>query len=167
MKPYFAGWSRVEMLRLAAESWIGTPFIPFAAVRGAGVDCVNLCAELLKASGFQPPSANTWPRYAMDGGKHNRESQLIAWLHANKQFAPVWNRTLWTLGTPAYDASIAMPGDVLCFTIGRSAHHAGLLIGGTKFIHCLFARKVMFASLADATFKRRLTAVYRPLEEAR
>lgn len=159
MTPHFADWSRVEMLRLAAESWLGTPFVPYAAIRGAGVDCVNLCAELLQGCCFTAAKGG-WPKYVIDGGKHNRESQLIAWLDGNRNFLPVW----WRGGKEAYTAADAMPGDLLCFTLGRSAHHAGLLIGGTKFIHCLFGRRVMFATLADHTFNRRLTAVYRPME---
>ena len=160
MKPHFAEWYRVEMLRLAAESWIGTPFVPYAAIRGAGVDCVNLCAELLRSSCF-PVEKGGWPRYSIDGGKHNRESQLIAWLDSHKLFQPVWNRA--ATASP-YTAAHAMPGDVLCFRLGRSAHHAGLLVAGTKFIHCLFGRKVMFATLADLSFSRRIESVYRPLE---
>ncbi|MGH7053678.1 MAG: hypothetical protein ACREFA_07660, partial [Stellaceae bacterium] len=37
-----------------AESWIGTPFHHEAAVRGAGVDCLNLLAEVYCAAGFIP-----------------------------------------------------------------------------------------------------------------
>jgi cell wall-associated NlpC family hydrolase len=155
MRPHFTEWNRVEMLRLAAESWIGTPFVLHAAIRGAGVDCVNLCAELLKSSSF-PVDKSGWPRYAIDGGKHNQESQLLTWLNRQSLFQRI--------GADVYDAAHALPGDVLCFRLGRSEHHAGLLVAGTKFIHCLERRAVMFATLADATFKRRLTVVYRPLE---
>jgi cell wall-associated NlpC family hydrolase len=159
VKPHFDDWKRVEMLRLAAEGWIGTPFVAHAAIRGAGVDCVNLCAELLKSASFNVDKSG-WPRYVIDGGKHNRDSQLLAWLDGNASFTCIWKRE----PDRAYTVADAMPGDLLCFTMGRSAHHTGLLIGGTKFIHCLFAKRVMLATLADATFNRRLTAVYRPME---
>lgn len=160
MTAFFANWNRVERLRFESEAWLGTPFVPYAAIRGAGVDCVNLCAELLKGCGFEVPANQAWPRYAIDGGKHNRDSQLTAWLDNNRGFARVWMR-----GEAAhYTAAVAMPGDVLCFRLGRSAHHAGLLVAGTKFVHAMFGRKVMFATLADLSFSRRIESVYRPLE---
>jgi cell wall-associated NlpC family hydrolase len=161
VKPHFSDWTRVEMLRLAAESWIGTPFVAHAAIRGAGVDCVNLCAELLQSACFIS-ARRAWPKYVIDGGNHNRDSQIVAWLDANPGFARIWKSG----ADKAYSAADAMPGDLLCFNLGRSAHHAGMLIAGTKFIHCqwAFARRVVFATLADHTFNRRLAAVYRPME---
>ncbi len=118
MNAFFSRWDRVERLQFAAESWLGTPFVPYAAIRGAGVDCVNLCAELLKGCGFEVPANQAWPRYAIDGGKHNRESQLTAWLDSNPGFQRVWLRG----GAVLYTAADAMPGDLLCFRLGRSAH---------------------------------------------
>lgn len=161
MNAHFANGRRPLALRTAAQSWLGTPFVPFANIRHHGVDCVNLCAELLKECHFTLPPNSTWPRYAMDGGKHNTESQLTAWLDACPRFVRIWSSTL---NDAPYLAARPLAGDVLCFQIGRVAHHAGLLIEGVKFIHCLAGRKAMFATLSDPSFNKRLIAAYRPLE---
>lgn len=34
-----------------AREWIGTPFVPHARIKGAGVDCVNLPAAILIEAG--------------------------------------------------------------------------------------------------------------------
>lgn len=108
---------------------------------------MNLCAELLKACGHAVDFK--FPRYVMDGGKHNATSQLTDYLHSH----------------PGFDLAQDQPdlGDVLCFKIGRSSHHCGMMLHGKTFIHALYGRKVAFASLGDKTFERALFAIYRPV----
>lgn len=148
MKVFFASDTRQAKLLIEATRWIGTPFAPHAAIRGAGVDCVNLCAQLLKACGHADDFA--LPRYVMDGGKHNATSQLIEYLDSREDFS--------------HPFAPAQCGDVLCFKLGRSSHHCGMMLHGKTFIHALYGRKVAFASLADKTFARALFAFYRPVE---
>jgi cell wall-associated NlpC family hydrolase len=136
-----------ERLLYHAGQWVGTPFVAHAGVRGAGVDCVNLVAQIYIAceflNEFRPPA------YAMDGGKHNERSQLIRWIEDSHKFARVQ--------TPA-------PGDTLCFLWrGQSEHHAGLMLHGDDFMHVMERRKVQVSSLTDRTYQRTLTAIYRPL----
>lgn len=151
MNAYFQTESRQLKLLRAATRWIGTPFVAHGAIRGAGVDCVNLVAQLLIACGHAP--GYDMPEYAMDGGKHNRTSQLCDYLDSRNDFALV-NEPFQI-------------GDVVCFTIGRSSHHCGIKLDKSLFIHALFGRKVSYGSLTDGVFKRSLTAVYRPLEVQR
>lgn len=156
MRDYFVENHRCESFIAEARRWIGTPFVPHANVRGAGVDCVNLGRELYAACGLT--FAQCLPEYSMEGGKHNAESQLTSWIESSGSFRLVGDRT--TL----HRIDV---GDTLCFKIGRSAHHTGFALGGTEFIHCLFGRKVMFGDLRDKTFARILFAIYRPLEVER
>lgn len=150
---YFSSATRCELFTSEAGRWLGTPFIPHAAVRGAGVDCVNLGREIYRACGLTFPQS--LPNYSMDGGKHNPESQLIAWLEASGGFRHIGDRS---------QVGLVDLGDTLCFKIGRSAHHTGFSVGGTQFVHCLFGREVMVGDLRDKTFLRCLAAIYRPLE---
>lgn len=153
MKPFFSNPEGLARLETEAARWVGTPFSPHAAVCGAGVDCVNLAARLLSSCGHA--SSFELPRYAMDGGKHNRTSQLTDYLDARKDFLNV-------SALPEFGLS-PVPGDVLCFKLGRSAHHCGLMLSRGKFIHALYGRKVAIASLSDRTFARSLFAIYRPV----
>ena len=157
--PFFSEESRRNKLCLEAARWIGTPFVAHGAIRGAGVDCVNLVGQILIACGHATDFA--MPHYAMDGGKHNRTSQLLDYLDARHDFVRVSSAT-GVIAPPQVDWT--QPGDVLCFTIGRSSHHVGMLVRGKTFVHALFGRTVSFGSLSDGVFKRSLTAIYRPWE---
>lgn len=153
MKPYFNTTDRIHALQASARNWVGTPFVPHACIAGAGVDCVNLVVELYHRTGVWPVKP-TLPSYTMDGGKHLAESLLLKSLDA----LPTLMRVDWsTGGSPA-------PGDLLCFTTSRVAHHTGIMLDEPLFIHALFSRVVTLGNLRDRTFARRLTAVYRPVE---
>jgi cell wall-associated NlpC family hydrolase len=161
VRAFFHDTHRRNKLCLEAAKWIGTPFAPHAAIRGAGVDCVNLVGQLLTACGHAEKFE--MPKYVMDGGKHNRTSQLTDYLDGRADFIRVSSKT--GVISPA-KPEWTEPGDVLCFTLGRSSHHCGMFLHGKTFVHALYGRKVSFASLADKTFERCLTAIYRPLEVA-
>ena len=157
MKPFFSTPERLALLEREATSWIGTPFVPHACIKGAGADCVNPPGKTLVVCGHLKDF--TLPRYSMDGGKHNAESQLNKYLDGHTQFACVWRR-----GEPRVTAS---PGDI--FTLksavgNRSAHHAGLVYKPGQVIHCLFQRKIVSWSIADPVLQRLLDAIYRPIE---
>lgn len=147
---FFASDALRARLLVEATRWIGTPFCPHARVRGAGVDCVNLAAALLQSCGHA--AEYQFPRYVMDGGKHNATSQLTDYLDSRKDFSLVER------------SAGPVCGDVLCFILGRSSHHCGVMLHGKTFIHALYGRKVAFATLADKTFERSLIAVYRPIQ---
>lgn len=157
MTPFFATELRRKKLCLEAAKWIGTPFHAHAAIRGAGVDCVNLIAQLLVACGHA--QSYEMPKYVMDGGKHNATSQLTDYLDSRDDFARVVDETLPIWKLPAW-------GDVLCFTLGRSSHHCGLMLHGKIFVHALYGRKVEIVPLVGI-WPRSLDAIYRPLEVPR
>jgi cell wall-associated NlpC family hydrolase len=160
---FFNTPERRDEFAKAAMRWHGTPFVPHAAVMGAGVDCVNLGREAYRVCGLV--FAQALPGYTMDGGKHNPESQLVEWLVASGRFANIWDRScLSTINSQP--STLVQPGDTLCFKIGLSAHHAGFVIGGTQFVHCLFKREVMLGDLRDKTFVRWLHSIWRPLEQS-
>jgi len=148
MKPYFETIERQEQLRRVAGLWRGTPFVPHARIRGAGVDCVHLAAEIYRECGhlaqFQPGN------YAMDGGFHNPLSQVLTWLDLSPYF---------TIGTLP-----ARPGDLLCFRIGQSVHHVGVALSARHFLHVMRGSTVTLARTDDPAWSKRLTAVYQPIE---
>lgn len=161
MNAFFASPHHRSKLCLESAKWIGTPFAPHAAIRGAGVDCVNLVGQLLIACGHA--TNFELPKYVMDGGKHNATSQLTDYLDSHPEFARI-NPDSAAPQLAVNKITLAEPGDVLCFILGRSSHHCGQLIHGKTFVHALYGRKVAFASLADKTFARALAAIYRPLK---
>lgn len=133
----------------AALPWCGTPFVKYASVKGAGVDCVHLVAAILQEVGALPKFE--WPKYALDSGVHSRSSALLAWLDS----CPSFGRQ------PTTDI---MAGDVICFNLGLSEHHIGLMLDACRFVHTLPMRRVIVSSLAESFYSRKLTVMYRPME---
>lgn len=137
-------------LAAIAASWEGTPFIPGAALKGEGVDCVHLAGEILREAGYTVPGA--WPAYRCDAGDHAEASILTGWLDASASF-----RRLTLTVEPI------QPADLLCFRLGRVPHHVGVALGAHRFIHAMRGYGVRISDLRDPTFARRFTAAYRPL----
>ncbi len=147
-------------LLAAARAWLGTPFVPHAAIRGAGVDCVHLCGALYIETGaitkFDPP------RYSIDAAPHSELSLIAAWAARSGRFAEVHPAPLSASPCLPVSAS-SLPGDTLSFRIGRRDYHTGIQITPHTFIHCARGHGVIESSLQDPTYSKRLLALYRPL----
>ena len=150
MTPVFQSAERQAALLAEARSWLGTPFVPRGNLKGAGVDCVHLPAEIYRALGVLPGYA--FPDYQLDSGSHAAESLVTGWLDGRPDFLPL----------APVEACLA--GDLLAFRIGKVVHHVGLLLQGSRFIHCLRHRGVLESDLRDPTYAKRLVRVYRPLQ---
>lgn len=148
MKRFFENNERQNHLRHVAGSWRGTPFIPHARLRGAGVDCVHLAAEIYRECGHLPEFKPG--NYTMDGGFHNPISQVLSWLELSPHFQP---------GTLP-----ARPGDLLCFRIGKCVHHVGVALSERHFLHVMRGATVSIARIDDPAWSKRLTEIYQPIE---
>jgi NlpC/P60 family putative phage cell wall peptidase len=155
VKAFFSNPQRCSQLAALAQLWIGTPFHAHASIRGAGVDCVHLCAAIYIECGaleiFNPP------KYALDGGQHASHSLITDWVEKCGRFEAV---------TP-YQHTLREQirvGDLLCFKVGRVAWHVGLLFTEKKFIHALAGVGVAESFIGEQVWQRRLIAAYRPVE---
>lgn len=148
MKPFFESHDRRVKLVHSALEWLGTPFAPHAAVKGAGVDCVWLAARIYIESGFL--AEFNPPDYTMDGGAHNDLSPVLNWIERSGKFQQMEDGELQI-------------GDLLCFRMGRSVHHVGVVMTATTFLHVYRGYPVMESRLDDPTWSKRLAAVFRPL----
>lgn len=144
---YFEEVIRKIYLLEAAESWLNTPFVPHAKVKGAGVDCVHLCAEIYMACGalkkFDPPG------YSIDGGSHCKQSKVLQWVIESGRFVSV---------------GIPQAGDLLCFRMGGVEHHVGIVLNEDTFIHAEQNIGVHYSNMKDSTWAGRLRWIYRPVE---
>jgi cell wall-associated NlpC family hydrolase len=150
MTPVFQSAERQAALLVEARSWLGTPFVPRGNLKGVGVDCVHLPAEIYRALGVLPSYG--FPDYNLDSGSHADRSLVTGWLDGRADFLPL----------APVEACLA--GDLLAFRIGKVVHHVGLLLGQTRFIHCLRHRGVLESDLRDPTYAKRLVRAYRPLQ---
>jgi cell wall-associated NlpC family hydrolase len=165
-KPFFEDVQRQQNLYVEARSWVNTPFVAHGRVKGpgGGVDCVHLVSAILAAVGF----AHRFdpPPYSVRAGQTSAHSQLIEYIdmHIPADRVSIERMMPHFSGKPIPDTSAIQAGDLLCFSLGRCAHHIGLVFGCGKFIHAMGRRGVLDSYIKDTTYLRRLVAVYRPLE---
>lgn len=141
----------IRALEAEAASWIGTPFAPHAAVMGAGVDCVRLAAALYLATGALR-EAPAWPKYRVDSGKHRDRSALLEWLENSPRFRRL------------EEGAAAGAGDLAVYIIGRSVHHAAVILNPRTLIHVLEEANVVYGDPTDSTLSSRLHSIWRPLQ---
>lgn len=128
---------QMQILR-SARSWIGTPYLHQASVRGAGTDCLGLLRGVWRELiGEEPEKA---PNYTPDWAEPQREELLLA----------VANRIL----IPKKCADAA-PGDILLFRMrsGSVAKHLGIAgrVGeNPSFIHAYSGHAVVESPLSTA-----------------
>ena len=127
-----------------ARSWLGTPYHHMGRVKGAGVDCLMLLAEVYEKAGvighlevpFYPPDWNLHrdaERY-LDGVK----------AHASEIEGP-----------PG-------PGDVAVFRFGRCYAHGAIVTAWPRLIHAYAGQGVVEADAALGALAQRSVKFFSP-----
>lgn len=129
-----------------ARTWLGTPFSPHASTKGVGCDCVTFALAVYKAAGAAPLDAEL-PRYRIDRGAHNPDSQLLAWLQA----CP-WLRREESPGL----------GSVVAMRVGASEHHVALLVGEHAIVHVWQSRGCVEYDTRTPLFRRTVHSYWGP-----
>lgn len=112
-----------------AMQWLGTPYHHGARLKGVGVDCAMLLAEVFEACGLvqrlEPGS------YAHDWHLHRSEEVFLRWV---QEVAGA---------TPTDDPQ---PGDVALFRYGRTWSHGAIVVEpapGLQMVHAYIDRGVI------------------------
>ena len=150
MNAFFDSVEQRDNLVRIARSWLGTPFHPHAAIRGVGVDCVHLLAEIYRETGLF--AGYELPRYTMGGGDHADVSLVVSWLEAHPRFRRL-----------DLAADTLAAGDLVTFRLGRVAHHVGLMLSEKTFLHAIRDCGVLESRIDEKTYARRLLQAYRPV----
>ncbi len=119
-----------------AFTWLRTPYQQLARIKGVGVDCSMLLAEVYESAGVIEHIA---PTYTADWHLHHSEEQYLGWLEQ--------------LG--AYEIEAPLPGDLALFKFGRCYSHGAIVIDAPKIIHAYFGRNVELASLDETLLQDR------------
>jgi len=150
MRYFFEDESRFESLLAELESWAGTPFMPGAAVKGGGVDCVRFVHEVYVAVGAITPAA--FPSdYVVRGGGRAMLEILEARIASVPQLERVWHR--------GGEAVPICRGDMMLGSTGDAWHHLAIVARPPVMWHCL--KKVGQGNIHDPALARRLWSVYR------
>jgi NlpC/P60 family putative phage cell wall peptidase len=113
-----------------AKTWIGTPFHHAARVKGAGVDCLMLLAEVYERAGVTVGRINP-PFYVPDWHLH-RDAE----------------RYLDGLLRYARPVNVPEPGDIALFRFGRTYSHGAIITEWPRLIHAYWSIGVVWG---DAT----------------
>src|ERR1700730_18391720 len=100
-----------------ATSWSGTPFHHAARVKGAGVDCLMLLAEVYQRAGVVAPIEP--PFYVPDWHLHRDAERSLE-------------------GLPRYASEITGPplsGDIALFRFGRTFSHGAIVTAWARLGH--------------------------------
>ena len=123
-----------------ARSWLGTPYHHEARVKGAGVDCLTLIAEVFERAGVLPRIEI--PHYPHDWHIHNSDERYMA-------------------GVLRYGHEVerAQPGDIVLYRFGRCYAHGAIVVSWPgEIIHSYLNEGVMMTRadaghLGDRPFK--------------
>lgn len=122
-----------------AFSWVGTPFINCADIKGkqGGVDCAMLATRCYVDSGRLPPFD---PRpYPPGWMLHHSEEQFLGWIQDR-------------LG--AREVTAPRPGDVPVWQFGRCFSHCGVMVNATEVVHAFRHAGMVIVSRIDEDFLR-------------
>lgn len=127
-----------------ARSWIGTPYMHQASVKGAGCDCLGLLRGCWRAVNGEEPI--TAPRYTPDWSEPQGEEVL--WKAAARYLR-------------ACDDRPRRAGDILLFRMrdGAVAKHLGILaqLAPDSFVHAYNGHGVVESPLSEP-WQRRIVA---------
>ena len=140
-----------EKIAAAARSWLGTPHVNQARVKGIGVDCGMLLIGALEDAGLIDKGAIKIAPYSNEWHLHHSEEWFLSYV--KKYCIPVTET----------DMDI---GDFLMYQFGRCVSHGGIYIGDNQIIHAVIGQGVILSDLNDVMFldahgRSRLRGIYR------
>ncbi len=135
-----------------ARRWIGTPFHHAARVKGEGVDCLMLLAEIYERAGVTDHVDP--PFYVPDWHLHrDAERYLEGLLPYAREIA----------GPPQGPGPL--PGDVALFRFGRTFSHGAVVVEWPRLIHAYWAVGVVWGDATLYPLKGRKVRFFSPFAD--
>lgn len=133
-----------------AMGWAGTPYHHHGRVKGAGVDCAMLLAEVFERAGVVERVEPGF--YPVDWHLHRTEEMFLEWLQRAG-------------GRPVQTPALA---DVGVFRFGRTFSHGAIVIDvqPVRVVHAYLRRGVIVTALDEEPLRGRVVQWWRVLPEA-
>ena len=133
----------------AALTWLGTPHINAARVKGRGVDCAKLCMAAVEDAGLMEFDTIQTAPYSNEWHLHQSGEKML-------EYFQKYCTKVDTL----------QPGDFMLYQYGRCISHAGVYIGNDTICHSLVNHGVILSNINDVMFldakgRSRLRGIYR------
>lgn len=125
-----------------ALTWQNTPYHHMGRVKGAGVDCGMLLAEVFEQTGLVPHLEV--PYYPRDWNLHRKEPVFMKWL---EQYAV------------KVDCE-PRPGDIVMFRYGWNPSHGSIVIEWPVIIHAWINVGVIQADALKEPLDGKMTGIY-------
>lgn len=129
-----------------AISWIGTPYHHEGRVKGAGVDCAMLLAEVYVRVGVIRPV--TVEHYPHDWHMH----------HSEELYLTVVERCG---GRLLPEGELPQPGDIVMYRIGKCLSHAGIVVEWPRIVHALINQNVQYGEGDGGSLGKRIAGFWR------
>lgn len=114
-----------------ARTWLGTPYHTGGRVKGVGVDCLTLLAEVFAEAGLVPPVEI--PYYPGDWHLHRASERYLQGL------------TKYT-----HEIETPLPGDIALWKFGRCFSHGAIVIKWPIIIHAYVGRECTLEDVSKA-----------------
>ena len=134
-----------------AYTWLGTPHINQAKVKGRGIDCGMLLIACLEGAGYIKEGEIKIPAYSNEWHLH----------HSEEWFLKIVER--YCAKIPPEEIK---PGDFILYKFGRCVSHGAVYIGNHQVIHARVDHGVIMTGTDDVMFltktgQSRFCGVYR------
>jgi NlpC/P60 family putative phage cell wall peptidase len=141
-----------EVVVAEAESWIGTPFHHAARVKGAGIDCLMLLAEVYERAGIAPHIEP--PFYVPDWHLHRDAERYLEGL----------TRYAREIAGPPQGTG-PLPGDIALFRFGRTFSHGAIVTAWPRLIHAYWSIGVVRGDATLHPLAARPVRFFSPFEQ--
>jgi cell wall-associated NlpC family hydrolase len=127
-----------------AESWLSTPYHHMGRVKGVGVDCLTLLAEVYERAGIAPHLEI--PFYPPDWNLHR---------DAERYLEGIMGYAREIEGPP-------LPGDIALFRFGRCFAHGVIVVEWPRLIHAWADTNVLWGSADQSQLAGRKVRFFSP-----
>jgi cell wall-associated NlpC family hydrolase len=128
-----------EAVIAEAKTWLGTPWRHMQRLKGVGVDCANLPADVYEKCGVIDHLEADYPRQWM---LHRKQDRFIEWI----VFAGGREITFDEL----------LPGDLILWKFGLTYSHSGFWLGDGVILHAYIGQGVVYGDMnRDIDLKER------------
>lgn len=144
------------MLQGILDSWLGTPYKHFNAVKGGGVDCTLFVGKALEEAGIL--KRLEYQYYGRDWFLHIERELMLNYINYHVQNLLAEGVTVESLPS---DAQLYY-GDILCLKQDKAlaANHAVFYVGDGEIIHAYRKAGVVRSKLSDLTHSS-IVRIYR------
>jgi cell wall-associated NlpC family hydrolase len=156
MTPFYNTVEKQAQFVGEATGFLGTPFHHHGRVKGGGVDCVGLLAELYIATGAA--TRVVLPKYRINEWNVLKDSKVKAFLTGSLEGTLNPGLKMVEIGP---ELSTLLPGDIITVSVASCVHHVGAMTWPTAFVHVLIVHGVVITNLAHRAYKSRLSSVHR------